>query len=596
MDTSGEDSPFTKQDNVSFGVCALLVFLISSYCMYLRSTYSYWSKRGIKGPTPLPIVGNFLSFIIRDRWKLPKEWTKKYGKVYGIYQASTPRLIVGDAELLRQMTVKDFDAFPNHEVSDMLNTYQKEFIFFLQDHRWKRVRSLLSPTFTSGKIKRMYQLLDTCADDLIGAFDEARSPRLDPRKRYKSSIPACKQGVVNLKQLFSLFTMDAIATCCYGLKLKRDIGTTSLQAAASRNEFVRITYKLFNFTWVRFLTAIVVPRLLLVRLGFTVSDVGDYAELISVAEKLIATRRAQLSSKKVDDYMQILLEASSDDKLELDEMDTLENHHAGLTHESLIADQKVLLKQAMDIDAEDAMIDSKKANGNVDGVEGKGLSLNKKIALTDSELMANVMFLLAVGLETTASLLTACVYALAFYQDVQERLCEELSKVAQWNEKRTELKFEYESITACRYLDAVISESLRYATPVVLTDRVSTRDYYIEKYNLHIPKGSKVQFDLYGVMNNQEYWPEPDKFNPDRFMPDQKEKIVPGSYCPFGMGPRHCLGMRFSLTESKLALAKLLMHFRFEPAPNTTFPPNSNGSTGLASLNNPFVRVIRRES
>lgn len=551
--------------------------------LYLRNKYSYWLRRGIGGPAPVPLIGTVLPLIFRDRWALEKEWTRRYGKLYGTYQALKPQLVVGDAEVIRQITVKDFDAFPNHELSELFNKYQREFLFFLQDDRWRRVRGLMSPTFTSGKIKRMYQLLDACADDLVGAFDEARRPPLDPRRRYKSARPARELGVVNLKELFSLFTMDAIATCCYGLKLKRELGTTSLQAAASRNDFVRITYKLFNFTWARFLTAVVVPRRLLVKLGWSMSNVADYAELVQVAERLIASRRAQPPTKRFDDYMQILLEASSDDKLELGEMDSLENHHAGLTHESLLADQRALLAHAA-------------ANGSgQDAAAAKGSPLAAKIALTDSELLANVMFLLAVGLETTASLLTASVYALAHHRDVQDRLHGEIAAIAQWDAKRTGVKFEYEALTACKYLDAVISEALRTATPLVQVDRWCAKDYLIEKYNLRVPKGAKLQLDLYGVMNNAEYWPEPDRFDPDRFMPGRRERIVPGSYCPFGLGPRHCLGMRFSLTETKLALAKLLVHFRFEPAPDTAYPPTSRGSIGLANMNKPLVRALRRD-
>jgi cytochrome P450 len=129
---------------------------------------------------------------------------------------------------------------------------------------------------------------------------------------------------------------------------------------------------------------------------------------------------------------------------------------------------------------------------------------------------------------------------------------------------------------------------------VFQTDRGANVDYYLESHGLLIPKGTKLIFTLKTIMNDEDYWPEPQVFNPDRFMPENRHKIVPHSYCPFGIGPRHCLGMRFSLTETKIAMAKLLMEFKFEPAPNTKYPPEPKASFGLGGIKRPDVKVVRR--
>lgn len=52
-------------------------------------------------------------------------------------------------------------------------------------------------------------------------------------------------------------------------------------------------------------------------------------------------------------------------------------------------------------------------------------------------------------------------------------------------------------------------------------------------------------------------WPNPEQFNPDRWLPENKSKIIPGSYLPFGLGPRMCIGYKFSLCETKVVLAML---------------------------------------
>lgn len=206
--------------------------------------------------------------------------------------------------------------------------------------------------------------------------------------------------------------------------------------------------------------------------------------------------------------------------------------------------------------------------------------------------VSSAVFLLIVGLETTSSLLSSCSYCLAFNPDIQEKLHKELSKVAQATESGH--SFEYESLTSCQYLDAVISESLRILAPVFTVDRQSNEDYFIEKYNLHLPKGALVDLALYAILNDAEYWPEPELFKPERFLPENKHEIVPDAYCPFGIGPRHCIGMRFSLTEAKLALAKIVMNFKFKPAPGTQFPPKNKYSPVLHGIRNAKVLIVNR--
>lgn len=87
-----------------------------------------------------------------------------------------------------------------------------------------------------------------------------------------------------------------------------------------------------------------------------------------------------------------------------------------------------------------------------------------------------------------------------------------------------------------------LSEALRMYPPLPTLNRVCTEEYHIPDTNVIIDKGTKIVIPLMGLHNDEEFFPEPNKFNPDRFNKENIEKIKPYTYLPFGGGPRNCLG------------------------------------------------------
>lgn len=538
-----------------------ITFLLCYFAWSIRNTYRFFEERGLKGPKPLPILGNIVSLMTEEQSVLQTRWVREYGKTFGMFFGLKPRLFVADPELMIQICVKDFDAFPNHVQNLMHDKFQRNFLVFLKDDHWRKVRALMSPTFTSGKIRKMFKLLDRCADDIVECFDDQLKPEDGSEEK--------RSAVLNGKEIYSLYTMDAIATCCYGLRLQRPKGHTKLETLANRDEFVQKCLKIFTVNKLKFIIALLVPRWIAKSVGASLLANQHMKPLADMVKVLIDKRRK--SDRKLDDYLQLLVDAKLDTDLGLEQSDLQENHHAGLSQESLTEDQRKLVER-------------------VTNAESPG----DKTVLSEIEILSSAVFLLVVGLETTGTLLTHASYCLAFHQDVQDRLYREISAIANYNEDKTKYIFDYDQLTSCEYLDSVLSETLRCIPAISLFDREASKDYHIEKYNITIPKGTGVSLGYLALLKDPDYWEEPEKFNPDRFMPGNREKIIPGAYCPFGMGPRHCLGMRFSLTESKLALAKLIMNFKMDPAPGTTFPAPCRLLLGLNVLANPLFKISPR--
>ena len=105
----------------------------------------------------------------------------------------------------------------------------------------------------------------------------------------------------------------------------------------------------------------------------------------------------------------------------------------------------------------------------------------------------------------------------------------------------------------------------------VLTLRMCTQNCMLK--NLQVPKGISVAIPMYSIHRDPKIWPEPEKFDPERFSSEAKQSRDPYAFMPFGHGPHNCIGMRFAQMEMKLVLARILKKYSFEVAPDTKIPP-----------------------
>ena len=110
----------------------------------------------------------------------------------------------------------------------------------------------------------------------------------------------------------------------------------------------------------------------------------------------------------------------------------------------------------------------------------------------------------------------------------------------------------------------VLQENLRISPPVARNDRLCIKDWEDTAGDfggMKIKKGTIIRFPYHVVHHNPEYWPEPEVFNPERFLNEEANNIKPFTWLPFGSGPRQCIGERFAMIEMKIAMVKLLQKF-----------------------------------
>ncbi|EFX77992.1 hypothetical protein DAPPUDRAFT_225529 [Daphnia pulex] len=182
----------------------------------------------------------------------------------------------------------------------------------------------------------------------------------------------------------------------------------------------------------------------------------------------------------------------------------------------------------------------------------------------------STLFLLA-GFDQTATTLTNTCFQLARNPDIQEKLHE---TILQKLEDYVCHIFEdvcHEMVQDMPYLEQIIQEVLRFYPASLRTERMCTKDISYDHGGgrIHIKKGVLVTVPIYAVHHSEEYYPDPETFDPERWNPENKVKRNPYSFMAFGAGPRNCIGMRFAMEELKFAITALVKQFRFFPVEET---------------------------
>lgn len=169
-------------------------------------------------------------------------------------------------------------------------------------------------------------------------------------------------------------------------------------------------------------------------------------------------------------------------------------------------------------------------------------------------------FMLA-GQDSVGAALAFSLFQMAKHPDVQERAVRELEEVFGDDTRTPSLS----DLRRLKYLEQCIKETLRLYPSVPILSRTLTEDAKIGKYTL--PAGCGVHICPFATHRLPGVYPEPEKFDPERFLPDRVERRHPYAFIPFSAGPRNCIGYKFALMEMKTVIATILRCYRLSTVP-----------------------------
>nr|CAH7749086.1 unnamed protein product [Callosobruchus chinensis] len=470
---------------------------VAGFYYYCIRPMSYWKNLGIQQTQPIWLFGDSWRNILGYQNVLDLIDYLYYGsgngRYGGCYTFSKPTLVVKDPGLFKQIFVKDFDHFVDHyifQASDADPLWGKNLIA-LKGQKWREMRSILSPCFTSSKMKAMFSLMNGCAE------------------RFTNHLVSLKEDKISLemKETFRRYATDVIASTAFGIEVD------SLKEP--NNSFYLMGKQATTFGYwkgIRFFLNVLAPKVCQI-FRIRILDDETLSFFVNLVEDTIKVREEKGIARP--DMIHLLMEARK-----------------GKYNKSEEGTNDSSIKQFLD----------------------KTLR-----SITNTDIAAQAMIFFFGGFDTSSSLMSLLAYELAGHQDVQTKLRKEIEDT--WDECNGKLT--YEALLKMKYLDMVISETLRKWPTNLATDRLCTKPYTIEPVGpeeraLHIEKGCYLSFPTYAVQHDPKYFPDPEKFDPERFSSENMHKILPYTYLPFGTGPRSCIGNRFALLETKAVFFYLL--------------------------------------
>ncbi|XP_050497940.1 cytochrome P450 9e2 isoform X1 [Diabrotica virgifera virgifera] len=506
---------YRKKFNMFWILGAVLLATLTYY--FLIKPLYFWKERGVPQKDFFEAF-SFSWFGLFYRMTFTENIISLYrgfpgSRYHGFYQFNSPSLLIKDVDLIKQMVIKDFDYFNEHRVfarEDVDPMWAKN-LFALTGSKWRNMRSTLSPSFTSSKMKGMFLLMKANAERFVNFY----------LSQNKDVFP------VEMKEVSSRYSNDVIASTAFGFEVD--------SLAKPNNEFYvngkSLTafgsYRaLFRFVFNIFLPS--VAKLLNIRI--IEESVGDF--FTKIIEDSIKMREEKGIVRP--DMIHLLLEARKGTS-KADEQQTTDDTGYAIVEEHLKSEVKT--------------------------------------DITNDDIVAQALVFFFAGFDSSSNLMSFLGHELCANPDIQESLRDEVKETMEnCNGKLTyealvNMKYMDMVVSECLRKWPAMPTLDRLCTKPYTIEPVLP-----EEKPVQLKPGDIVHLSIYSIHHDPELFPDPESFDPERFSEENKANIKPYSYMPFGLGPRNCIGSRFALLETKILFFYILRYFKIVPTEKTDIP------------------------
>lgn len=475
---------------LEFLFAAIIGLVIYLLFFSKSSPPSYWEKNGIPFidssvvATDFEILLGKKSILHRDDYAYA---TLGSGKFCGMLETPEPVILVKDLELIKKITIKDFNHFVDRRdfftVADDQGLLRK-LLGMLKGSEWKDVRTTMSPTFTSGKIRRMMEHFNSVGKDWVEMIHS---------QAKQSSTGAAVIDVINT---VNQYTVDVIGSAVFGM----NTGTIRCPDAV----FAKMARRVSEVGLVEFIKLNLSPRYpkLFKMLGIEALDMKSIGFFEKILRQSLEERRS--GNVRRNDFQQLLIDAQRGELKNVgsDELSEFEK---------------------------EATLDSNVSSNS---------KTNTRITLTDDMIVAQSILFFMAGFTSTSTFISFSAYMLAANPEIQEKLRKEVDTIV-----KDDGSVDFDELGTLVFMDMFVNEVLRHYPAAIRLERTCTTEYRDPETGLFVPKNGIVCIPINAIHHDPKYYTNPEKFNPENFSPANKAKRSPYSFLPFGMGPRNCIGL-----------------------------------------------------
>uniref|UniRef100_A0A182NYZ5 Cytochrome P450 n=1 Tax=Anopheles dirus TaxID=7168 RepID=A0A182NYZ5_9DIPT len=521
----------------------VLVYLLYRWSV---ATYDYFEKRNIPYVQPVPLFGQVWSFFSQGKHAVDVA-SEGYAmfpntRISGVFTMRNPAYLVHDPVLYKQMAIKDFDHFTDHvtELDKDVDPLLARSLFFINGTSWRHHRSGLSPAFTGSKMRGMFGLLSKSAGDAMDRL---------------TMFARGKPFTMELRDLYSRLGNDVMTSISFGVEVD--------SLTDRDNEFFvkgKRLAKIDGLPGAKLLMTLILPKLFrLLRISVMYKDVSDF--YLDAVSRNIRLRESNNITRP--DFIHLLLQARKN-TLGSGKHDEEKLQNAGFST------------------AETHAVEQKAGDG--------------RMSWEDVDITGAAASFFFGGIETTTTLLCFASYELAVNPSIQDRLRAEVDETREaLPDGKTPT---YEVLQKMTFMDMVISETLRRWPPLGVTNRKCTKDYTFTNTDgtkVTILKGQNVSIPIKSFQLDEKFFPEPLRFNPDRFA--DPTSINQDAFVPFGTGLRNCIGSRVALMQAKCILFYMLSNFTIQPDAKLTIPlVTDETSAGLNAKHGFWMNLVPRQA
>ncbi|KAL1315398.1 hypothetical protein HN51_042165 [Arachis hypogaea] len=518
-------------------VSSILFTMLVGFVWYLYGPY--WRLRRVPGPPSLPLVGH-LPLLAKYGPDVFSVLAKQYGPIYRFHMGRQPLIIIAEAELCTEVGIRKFKQISNRSIPSPISAsplHQKG-LFFTRGQRWSTMRntiiSMYQPSHLASLVPRMQSFIESATQNL----DHITNTNED----------------ITFSNLSLRLATDVIGDAAFGVNfgLSNPNYSSNCDLSIKNNNNVNVNKEVSDFINQHIYST--------TQLKMDLS--GSFSIILGLIVPLL---------QEPFRWILKLIPGTMDQKIEN-------------TNRKLSRRLDEIVKRRME--------ESNRTCKNF-----LSLILNARESRNVSEDVFTHDYISAVtyehllaGSATTSFTLSSVVYLVAGHPEVESKLIQEIDGFGPPDRMPTAQDLQ----DSFPYLHQVIQEAMRVYTVSPLVARETSTEVEIGGYLL--PKGTWVWLALGVLAKDPKQFPEPEKFKPERFDPkcDEMKQRHPYAFIPFGIGPRACIGKKFSLQEIKLSLIHLYRKYLFRHSPNMEKPLELEYGIVLNFKHGVKLRVINR--